>query len=212
MSISKGRCVIIGGAGIENYEYIRSCLQEDDFCIFCDSGLSHLDRLGITPGLIVGDFDSHSIPNMNVETIILPREKDDTDTVYAVKEAVKRGFTDFLLIGAVGKRLDHSLGNVSVLLYLDSLGLKGTIIDDYSHMEIVSREPVYVEEAYAFFSVLNIFGKAEGITIENAKYPLRDAQITCEYQYGISNEVLPGKKALIKVQNGKLLLIKVLKE
>lgn len=202
------RCVIVGGADINNYEYINSCLHNDDFIVFCDSGLKHLDALQVSPGLIVGDFDSHDNPNLNVETIVLPCEKDDTDTVFAVKEALKRGFDDFLLIGVVGARLDHTLGNVSILLYLDALGKKGKIIDDCSEMEIVSNEPAYICDQYTFFSLLNISGIAKGITIENAKYPLNNAEITCEYQYGVSNEVTPGMTAKVTVKEGKLLLIK----
>ena len=137
-----GCCVIVGGANINNYEYIRKKLLVDDYVVFCDSGLKHLEQLRVKPNLIVGDFDSHENPQLDAETIVLPCEKDDTDTVYAVKEAIKRGFNDFLLIGVVGARLDHTLGNVSILLYLDSLGKKGCIIDDYSEIEIVSNEPV----------------------------------------------------------------------
>ena len=203
------RCVIVGGADINNYEYIKSCLHNDDFIVFCDSGLRHLNALQVTPGLIVGDFDSHYNPQLDVETIVLPCEKDDTDTVYAVKEAIKRGYENFLLIGVVGARLDHTLGNVSILLYLDSLGKKGCIIDDYSEMEIVSNEPAYIEDSYSFFSLLNISGTAKGITIENAKYPLENGEITCEYQYGISNEVLCGETAKVSVDKGRALLIKV---
>ena len=203
------RCVIVGGADINNYEYIKSCLRNDDFIVFCDSGLKHLESLQVKLGLIVGDFDSHDNPHLDVETIVLPCEKDDTDTVFAVKEAIKRGFEDFLLIGVVGARLDHTLGNVYILLYLDSLGKKGKIIDDYSEMEIVSKEPAYIDDSYAYFSLLNISGTAKGVTIENAKYPLDNAEITCEYQYGISNEVLPGRTSKVFVREGKLFLIKV---
>ena len=203
------RCVIVGGADINNYEYIRSRLDEDDFIIFCDSGLKHMDPLQAAPGLIVGDFDSHYNPHLDVETIVLPCEKDDTDTVFAVKEAVKRGYDEFLLIGVVGARLDHTLGNVSILLFLDSLGKKGCIIDDYSEMEIVSDKSVSITDDCSFFSLLNITGCAKGITITGAKYPLTDAEITCEYQYGISNEVLPGETATVSVKNCKLLLIKI---
>ena len=202
------RCVIVGGAGINNYDYIRGRLCADDYIVFCDSGLRHLEPLQVKPSLIVGDFDSHDNPYLDVETIVLPCEKDDTDTVFAVKEAIKRGFDDFLLIGVVGARLDHTLGNVSILLYLDSIGKKGIIIDDYSEMEIVSNEPAYIEDSYAFFSLLNVSGTAKGITIENAKYLLNNAEITCEYQYGVSNEVLPGKTAKVSILEGKLLLIK----
>ena len=202
------RCVIVGGADINNYDYIQSRLCADDYIVFCDSGLRHLEPLQVKPSLIVGDFDSHDNPYLDVETIVLPCEKDDTDTVFAVKEAIKRGFDDFLLIGVVGARLDHTLGNVSILLYLDSIGKKGIVIDDYSEMEIVSNEPAYIEDSYAFFSLLNVSGTAKGITIENAKYLLNNAEITCEYQYGVSNEVLPGKTAKVSVLKGKLLLIK----
>ena len=205
------RCVIVGGADINNYEYIKSCLRNDDFIVFCDSGLKHLESLQVNPGLIVGDFDSHDNPHLGVETIVLPCEKDDTDTVFAVKEALKRGFDDFLLVGVIGARLDHTLGNVSILLMLDKAGKKGKIIDDFSEMEIISNEPAYVDDSFAYFSLLNITGVAKGITIENAKYSLVNAEITSEYQYGISNEVLQGNKAKVGVKKGELLLIKCYK-
>lgn len=205
------RCVIIGGADIGDYVYIKDRLKEDDFCIFCDSGLRHLSALGVSPNLIVGDFDSHPNPLMDAETIVLPCEKDDTDTVFAVKEGLRRGFDEFLLIGAVGARFDHTLGNISILLYLEAQGKKGEIIDNYSHITLICREPAFVDDSYTYFSLLNISGVAKGVDVENAKYPLKDAEITCEYQYGISNEVLKGKRARIEVKEGKLLLVKVRK-
>lgn len=206
------RCVIAGAADIADYERIRGKLREDDFFIYCDGGLKHMAGLERTPGLIVGDFDSAQDPHLDVETIVLPCEKDDTDTVYAVKEAVKRGYEEFLLIGVCGGRLDHTLGNVSILLYLDSIGKKAAILDDHSEMELISGQTVRVEDRYLYFSLLNISGCAEGITIRNAKYPLEEGTIRSEYQYGISNEVLSGKTAEISVKKGNLLLIKIDRE
>ena len=166
------RCVIIGGADITKYDLIKSHLREDDFYVFCDSGLKHLAALEVKPDLIVGDFDSYTNPNLEVETIVLPCEKDDTDTVFAVKEMIKRGAKEFLVIGAIGARLDHTLGNVGILSMLHAQGLKGSIIDDYSEMEIISGGPNWVEDNYSFFSLLNISGEAKGISIKNAKYPI----------------------------------------
>lgn len=202
--------MIIGGADIGRYDRIRGHLRKEDFYICCDSGLKHREGLGIVPDLIVGDFDSHENPHLDIETIVLPCEKDDTDTVFAVKEALSRGFQDFLLVGVIGGRLDHTLGNVSLLLMLDAQGKTATALDDFSEMEIVSGKPARIEDRYAYFSLLNISGTAQGITIKNAKYPLAEAEINCEYQYGISNEVLPGKIAVVTVNHGRLLLIKVL--
>ena len=209
MSFHSNRCVIVGGAAIFDYEYIRSCLKDNDYIIFCDSGLMHIRDLNVKPNLIVGDFDSAENPNMDVETIVLPCEKDDTDTYFAAKEGLKRGFREFLLIGVVGARLDHTLGNVSILLYLQSNSAKGVILDDYSQMEMVSSEPVCIEDSWSYFSLLCLTGTAEGVTIENAKYPLQDAIITSRYAYGVSNEVLPGKTASVCVRQGSLLLIKI---
>ena len=203
------RCVIIGGAAIKDYERIRQTLRAGDFFIFCDSGLCHLEKLGVRPDLVVGDFDSHADPHLPVETIVLPSVKDDTDTVYAAREALKRGFDEFLLLGVIGGRLDHTLGNLSILLRLHSLGKNAAALDDRSELSIAAREPVFVSDAYAYFSLLSIDGTAEGVCVKNAKYPLEDAVITCEYPYGISNEVLPGQRAEISVGKGRLLLVKV---
>ena len=69
------RCVIVGGADIKNYGFIREKLCADDYVVFCDSGLKHLEQLQAKPSLIVGDFDSHENPHLDVETIVLPCEK-----------------------------------------------------------------------------------------------------------------------------------------
>ncbi len=108
----------------------------------------------------------------------------------------------------MGNRFDHTLGNISILLKLESLGKKAMIIDDYSEMQIVSDKPAYISDEYQYFSLLNISGEAKDIYIENAKYTLDGAEITCEYQYGVSNEVLPGQTARVRIGTGRLLLIK----
>lgn len=208
------RCVIIGGAGINDYDRVQSCLRKDDYFVFCDSGLKHLEKLGVRPDLIVGDFDSHENPHLDAETIVLPREKDDTDTVFAAKEMMKRGFDDFLLIGVIGARLDHTLANVSILLMLDTAGKQAKAIDDFSEMEIVSaadgqQGSAAIDDSYPYFSLLNITGEAEGITIRGAKFPLEDGRIDCDYQYAVSNEVLPGQTAEVTITKGRVLLIKI---
>ena len=203
------RCVIVGGAPIGEYNRIKNLLREDDYIIVCDCGLDHVDPLSIKADLIVGDFDSHQVPVTKTETIVLPCKKDDTDTVFAVKEALKRGFEEFLIIGAIGGRFDHSLGNISILTRLHRLGKKAIIADDYSLMEMVADKPAFIEDSYSYFSLLNVTGTAKGITIENAEYNLNNAEITCEYQYGVSNEVLKGCTASVTVDEGELLLIKV---
>lgn len=214
------RCVIIGGAPVGDYDRARSFLRDDDYLTFCDSGLKHMESLGVAPSLIVADFDSYDDPHLDAETIVLPVAKDDTDTMYAVKEAISRGYQDFLLIGVFGARLDHTLINAYILFYLDSRGLKAVAVDDYSEFEVISSRTgadgesvpgtTYIDDSYPFFSLVNMTGTARGITITGAKFDVTDAEITSGYQYATSNEVIPGGEAEITIDEGRLLLIKIL--
>ena len=205
------KCVLIGAAEINNYELYRKYLSPDDFYIFCDGGLKHQDKLNVQADLIVGDFDSWNEALPKAETIQLPCEKDDTDLFFAAKEAVKRGFDDFIILGAIGGRLDHSMVNISVLLYLYENHKKALILDDFSEMEIAGNcnTKTYVSDKFSYFSLISLTGNAEGVTIRNAKYPLKDGIITPEWQFAVSNEVIHGKTAEIEVKNGNVLIVKV---
>lgn len=210
---NKKRCVIVGGAEIRNYESLREYFRPDDFFIYCDCGLKHEYSLGHVPDLIVGDFDSHErLVNPECEVIELPVVKDDTDTIFAVKEAMKRGFYDFVLAGMTGGRIDHTMGNIYALLMLANHGRRAVIVDDCSVMQIISAgETVRIKYGCKFFSLINITGLARGITIRNAKYNLDDSEITSEYQYGISNEVLNSENdAEVYLREGNLLLVVIL--
>lgn len=202
------RAVIVGGAKIYNYEKIKEYINKDDYFVYCDGGLKHMEKLGVKPNLIVGDFDSFENPNMDSETIVLPCEKDDTDTCHALKVCIERGFKDFLFVGCIGERMDHTMGNVSLLIMLKEKGLSGIMLDDYSEISIVKDEEC-IDDSFSYFSLITLSDISEGITIKNAKYPLENASIKSGFQLGISNEVIKGQTAEVSCKNGNLLLIKV---
>ena len=208
------RCIIVSAGELRDYARARDFLHEGDFFVFCDGGLAHADGLGIKPDLVVGDFDSCDAGVLakwqdSCEIVQLPREKDDTDTLFAVKLALEKGFDDFLLLGAMGGRFDHALGNVSILLYLQGLGKKALLVDDYSVMQIAGSEPLLIEDSCSYFSVLTVAGDVSGVNIKNAKYPLENASLSSDFQLGISNEVLPGKVAQVSVEHGRVLVVTV---
>ncbi|MBQ7196064.1 MAG: thiamine diphosphokinase [Synergistaceae bacterium] len=205
--LRKNRCVIIGGAEIKNYDLIKNYFRPEDFFIFCDCGLKHEKFLSVKPDLIIGDFDSHAKPENLENVIVLPVEKDDTDTIFAVKEAIKRGFENFLLVGVTGGRQDHNLGNLYALLMLANKNKNALIIDDISEIKIIKPgEKIKIKRGWKFFSLINIAGVARGINITGAKFNLNNAEITPEFQYGISNEVLDDC-AEVSLNEGFLLLI-----
>ncbi|MBQ7128965.1 MAG: thiamine diphosphokinase [Clostridia bacterium] len=201
------RCVIVGGAEIENYERLKQILLKDDYFIFCDSGLKHLKELSVKPNLIVGDFDSFKQPETDIKIIKLPHEKDDTDTFAAVKTAIKNGFCDFLIIGVIGQRLDHTIANVSMLKYLKNKKATAKIIDDYSEMFLLEKECEISKEECEYFSVIALSEKLEGLSIKGAKYELENAVIENSFQLGVSNE--PKSNTTITLEKGDALIIKV---
>ena len=209
------RCVVVAAGQICDYARAKSFLLPDDYFIFCDGGLAHADGLYVKPDIIVGDFDSCASEDLarwkdSCETVHLPREKDDTDTLFAVKLALERGYEDFLLLGAMGGRFDHAMGNVSILLYLHGLGKQALLVDDYSQMQIVGKEPFHIDDSCSYFSVLTVAGNVSGVTIKNVKYPLENASLSADFQLGISNEVLPGKVAEVSVEQGRVLVVVVI--
>lgn len=203
------RCVIIGAIPLGRPGLAEKYIKEDDFLIYCDAGLYNIDAVGRGPDLVVGDFDSHPPGDFNAETITLPHIKDDTDTAYAVKEALKRGYDSFLFLGCIGKRLDHTMGNLSILLSLDEMGKNAVMVDDYSEMQILSSTPLTITDDFPYFSLVNIDGEASGIDISDAFYPLENATFKPGFSLGVSNEPLPGKTATVSCKRGRLLLMRI---
>ncbi len=204
------RCVLVLGGVIDNYSAIRKKLSDDDYFIYCDRGLRHFKALDRRPDLAVGDFDSFPSPE-GVESVVFPPRKDDTDALCGLKEGIKRGFKEFLIIGAFGERIDHTLANIYLLDYLSSHNLDGTIYDGSSYLKIVSEKKVTIEKGCRYFSLLALFSKAEGVDISGAKYNTENAVIEPSFQYGVSNEV-EDDEAVVSVKRGKLLLAVILKE
>lgn len=202
------RCVIVGGADINDYNRIKKYLKNDDYFIFCDSGLKHKDYLKAVPNLIIGDFDSYKMPeNSEIPIIKLPCEKDYTDTFSGLLEGEKRGFSQFLIIGVIGNRLDHTLANVSMLKYLSEKGKIGKIIDDYSEISIIEKECIIEKNECSYFSLISLSERLEGVCIKGAKYPLDNAVIKNSFQLGVSNE--PCEKTFVHIEKGDALLVKV---
>ena len=199
------KCVVIGGGELTAPEKIKQKIGDTDFIICCDSGYLHAKAMGLKVHLLVGDFDSMQKPETDVETIVLPCEKDDTDSFFAVKTALSRGYNDFLLLGMTGGRLDHTLAAVSILEYLENHGAHGNICDGKLTIRVTDTR-ADIDPGCRYFSVF-AQSHAEGVTITGAKYNLDNAVIDSGYQYGVSNE--PNGTPQVSVKTGKLLILEI---
>ncbi len=211
------KCIIIS-AGDCTVKHIP--VEKGDLVIAADGGVKHCERLGITPDLYLGDFDSVSnIKQQEIaalgekepgKVILLPCAKDDTDTLAALREGQKRGYREFEIYGALGGRLDHTLANLQCLLWISGEGCSACILEEGVRVEVIrNKEKHFSEKEQGVLSVFSLGEPAEDVDIQGLKYEMKKGCITASFPIGISNEFV-GKPARIRVGKGALLLIRYL--
>ena len=179
----------------------------DDIIIAADGGVDYCIRDNIVPDIIIGDFDSAKAVPENDNVIRLPVEKDDTDTFYAVKYAMGRGFCRFVIYGGTGgKRPDHTFANIALLAFIADNSCEGFMYyNDYTVTAIKNSRLSFSENAIGDISVFSYNEKAYGVIESGLKYSLCDAELTNTVPLGVSNS-FTGSKSFIEVKDGILLI------
>lgn len=196
-------CYIMG-AGV--YLGERLIPKPGDYVIAADAGLRHLQEIGTTADLVLGDFDSLGCVPDHPNVIKHPTVKDDTDMLLAVKKGLSMGYEKFIILGGLGKRVDHSMANVQILVYLAHKGARGYLIGGGTAITVISNASVsFDSSAKGIISVLCCCDRAVGVNIEGLRYPLHNVIITNDMPIGISNEFI-GEPSTISVENGALII------
>lgn len=188
-------------------------MSEADLIIAADSGYNNASRLGVRPGLLLGDLDSIDRGALapdeleHIEKIIVPAIKDDTDTQLAVDTALSRGADKIYIIGGLGGRLDHTLSTVFLLEYIKDKGARGVITDGRNRVRIMeSGEELTIKRGYKYLSLVGLTDTCEGVSISGVFYPLKDAVLERKYAFAVSNEIT-ADAAEISLSKGILLVI-----
>lgn len=197
------RAVLIA-AGEYRDEYAFS---ETDDVIAVDGGYAYILRQRLVPVLFVGDKDSYSeeLPE-DLEKILLPKEKDDTDSLYAIKELLKRGYRRFALYGFLGGSMAHAIANLQSLLYLKKNGGEALLFHSGEIYEILHDERKDLTRDGGTFSIFSL-SESSLVSISGAKYPLNNYLLKNDFPIGIDNAFLTSKKASVKVHRGFVLII-----
>lgn len=182
-------------------------IAENSYIIAADGGLTKLDKLGIKPDLIIGDFDSCTKPEENENVKVFPIEKDDTDTILAIKEAANSGFDTLFISGCMGGLIDHTLANIQSLLYAKKHGLNAFMIGEGFCLHIISdgQALTFKSGTRGRLSLFAVKGEAVGVNIKGAKYNAENIKVTPDFPIGVSNSFTE-KSAEISVKKGYLLI------
>lgn len=194
-------CVIFGAGDYFGDETV----PDNSFVIAADGGIDVCIKKGIKPDLIIGDFDSLGRIPKEENTIILPKIKDDTDMIAAVKEGLKQNCKVFYLYGGTGGRISHTLANIDTLEYIEKRGAIG-YLNDKEEVLTVTSKGLNLDKKYKGY--ISVFAKSGDTLISESglKYELNKKLITSSFPLGVSNE-FTGKNSSITVHSGTVLIV-----
>ena len=197
-------CCVIFCAG--EFDAPARPLEKDDYILAADGGLKHTRKLGIEPNEIIGDFDSLGYVPRGAN--VFPTRKDDTDSMLAVREGLRRGYREFVLYGALdGKRPDMLLANLQLLLFLTRHGARGTLVGkDYLVTGLQNDHLTFPAGLSGTVSVFCMGAPARGVRIHGLSYELEDGELTPDFPLGVSNR-FTGAPAEISVRDGSLIVM-----
>ena len=177
-----------------------------DLVLAADGGYRHCQAAGVVPDLLMGDFDSLSDLPPEVPRLTFPVEKDDTDTMLAIKYGLDQGCRTFHLFGGTGGRMDHTLANLQALAYLAQRGARGFLYDESGVFTALWNDSITLpDHQEGIFSLFCLGPEAHGVTIRGGQYPLEGADLSPFFPLGVSNH-FQGQPVEIQVTEGCLLI------
>jgi len=206
------RILIFANGHLPDLDAARAIIRSDDFIVAADGGTRHALALGLTPHLIVGDLDSITdwerkiMEAAGVQVIQFPRDKNETDLELALQHAAEMQPEQVIIVGALGGRLDQTLGNIALLSdsRLSTLDLR---LDDGVEEIYFCRDQAEVHGRSGELVSLIPWGvPVEGVRTEGLRWPLSDETLYPNKTRGISNELL-GEQATVRIRSGLLLIV-----
>ena len=197
------KCIIFCAGGFNG---LAEPVEEKDLIIAADGGVRHAQSMDICPQIVLGDFDSLGYVPLGAE--VFPVEKDDTDSMLAIKKGLALGCADFVLYGSLdGSRLEHTVAKFQALQYLADHGARGALVGLDQIVTLVKNGKVDFPAAFdGYLSVFCIGVDARGVSIKGLHYETENTVLTAGFPLGVSNRFV-GQKAEVSVEEGSLLLI-----
>ncbi len=196
-------CYIFGAMPVDKFDFK---INENDIVIAADSGIINAQKFNIKPDYIIGDFDSLGYAPSDNNTIIHPIEKDDTDTMLAVKLGLEKGFKNFHIFGGIGGRLDHTYANIQTATYVAENGGNAVFYGDNENFSVIKNNKLtFKKENKGNISIFAL-EECQNVNIKGTYYELENGNLSINFPLGTSNK-FNDNEATISVEKGKLLII-----
>lgn len=202
-------CYIFSGGVMCYNDLIAFDIPKPDYVICADAGYVYAEKFGYTADCLIGDFDTLNPPEEKSYKEILKynSEKDDTDTMLAVKNALNKNATEIYIFGALGGRFDHTFANVQALNYISQNSSQGIIITENEYMTILNPgKYTFKKKNDFYFSVFSIADESTGVCLRGVKYTLENGTLSSNFPLGVSN-IITDDFAEISFKNGKILIV-----
>ncbi len=212
MSNMPKRAIIFINGDLPNPPAAKELIAPDDFILAVDGGTRHALDLGLLPSVVIGDLDSLDTANRlvlereDVEIIQYPVDKDETDLELALDYAINAGYEEILLIGALGGRLDQTLGNLSLLTDESYVGINLRIDDGVEEVFFIRKQVEIQARIGEIISLIPWGNPVTGIRTEGLRWQLSDETLYPHKTRGISNEAVAAL-VHIQIKSGLLLIV-----
>jgi thiamine pyrophosphokinase len=216
------RAVIVADGDIRPGPAVSSAIAAVDLVVAADGGAMKAVALGLTPAVVVGDGDSLSqaaadrLRQTGADVIVHPVDKDESDTELAVREAVARGATSVVILGALGgPRIEHGVANLLLLTLPELAGIDASIADGSSTVRVIGAsagsDEIAIDGSIGdYVSLLPLSERVAGVATTNMRFPLEDATLIQGHTRGLSNE-LSATRGTVRLRSGRLAVIHTLR-
>ncbi len=206
------RILIFANGHLPDLDAARALVRPDDFIIAADGGTRHALALGLIPNVIIGDLDSvtreekQKLHEADTQIILFPRDKNETDLELAIQHAVDMNPDQIIIVGALGGRLDQTLGNLALLSNVQR-STCNVSLDDGVEETFFCRDQAQVQgRSGDVVSLIPWGAPVEGVRTEGLRWPLSDETLYPDKTRGISNELM-GETATVQIRSGLLLIV-----
>lgn len=202
------RCVIVSAGPFVDADALAGLLMPDDYVMAADHGWRLAMAMGVTPSVLVADFDSMPATGASgpVKVITLPEEKDETDTAYAMRMAYEQGHRSFLLLGCTGGRLDHQQAAMITAADYARKGCDVVLADEKNEIHFLTPGaysfPTNVNETVSFFAFADT---VKGLFADGLYYEINDMTLEPFDPLCVSNHCIDGDFQLV-FKSGLLLV------